>query len=310
MSKRISTHAYQALRDALPVITWYKPALRRFLDTALRDHAELLTGIDFTTDTKRAAADLLVDRLLRQEVKYHNVTLGLMLEVSQMERFPDIERLPAEKDRDAKLQAARSAVAHLKTFTEGYRKDLLEIEKIREAREREAKQQEKLRKFSDDLDGIKAQFLALHADKSSAQARGYKFEQLLHDLFSLYDLEPRLAYNIEYDQVDGSFTHETDDFIVEARWREQQSSRGDGDIFAAKVKRRGKNALGLFVSINGFKSTFIDCYNESTSFITLDGQDLMAILEGRLPLDEALKMKKRHANDTGSCYLPVASLLR
>jgi hypothetical protein len=41
MSKKISTDAYQALRDALPVIMWYKKSFNRYLRTALRDHPQL-----------------------------------------------------------------------------------------------------------------------------------------------------------------------------------------------------------------------------------------------------------------------------
>ena len=43
----------------------------------------------------------------------------------------------------------------------------------------------------------------------------------------------------------GSFTFDTDDYIVEARWRADPTDRGDGDIFAKKVERKGKNAVGL-----------------------------------------------------------------
>jgi hypothetical protein len=67
--KRISTAAYQALRDALPVIVWYKDSFRRYLRTALRDHPEILAGLDFNSN-KHAIADEVVDRLKKHENVY------------------------------------------------------------------------------------------------------------------------------------------------------------------------------------------------------------------------------------------------
>ena len=50
-------------------------------------------------------------------------------------------------------------------------------------------------------------------------------------------------------------------------------------------------------------------YGASTPFITLEGGDLMAVLDERIPLDELLRRKKRHANETGECYFPASRML-
>ncbi len=67
--------------------------------------------------------------------------------------------------------------------------------------------------------------------------------------------------------------------------------------------------MGLFVSVNGFASTFLGRFNEGTPFITMDGTDLYVVLSNLIRLDDLLRAKKRHANETGSCYLPVKELL-
>src|SRR3954453_16603575 len=67
--------------------------------------------------------------------------------------------------------------------------------------------------------------------------RGKDFEVFVTDLFTLFDMEPRLAYELEREQIDGSLTFDTDDYIVEARWRNEPVSRADADAFAAKVHR-------------------------------------------------------------------------
>lgn len=37
--------------------------------------------------------------------------------------------------------------------------------------------------------------------------------------------------------------------------------------------------------------------------------DLYLVLDQRKRLDDLLKLKKRHANETGSCFLPASALL-
>jgi hypothetical protein len=81
------------------------------------------------------------------------------------------------------------------------------------------------------------------------------------------------------------------------------------DAFAAKVRRKGKNALGLFVAVNGLSSAALATYHESTPFITMDGGDIYLVLDGRVRLDDLLRAKRRRANETGSCYLSAQETL-
>src|SRR5690606_22916337 len=135
------------------------------------------------------------------------------------------------------------------------------------------------RRFADDLESLNSRFLDLHRE-TDVHARGYAFESLLADLFLIFDLEPRVSYSIDLEQIDGSFSFDTDDYILEARWRKDRADRPDGDIFKTKVESKGRNALGLFVSINGFTANLLERYKTSTPFITMDGMDLIAILDG------------------------------
>lgn len=305
--KRISTEAYQALREALAVITWNKRPFETLLRTALRDHPELLAGLNFG-EPKRVVADELVDRLVSKEAQWQDVSLRLMLEVASMTRFPNIEQIKEPSDRELRLADAQAAVAHLKEMTKSLATQVADSEKATAQREAARAQAEAMRKFDDDVDDLKQRFIAMQAEKDVVK-RGYALESLLADLFLMFDMEPRMSYNLELEQVDGAFTFDTDDYIIEARWRQAAADRGDADIFSAKVQRKGKNALGLFVSINGFKQTFIDQYNEATSFITMDGSDIYLTLDRRVRLDELLRLKKRHSNETGSCHYPASKVV-
>lgn len=304
--KRISTGAYQALRDALPVVTWYKRPFESLLRTALRDYPEMLGSLDFS-DTKRNVADELVRRLVAQEDRYLNATIQLMLELAAMNRFPDMERL-TEPDRSNRLAEARKAVAALQEITREFAGHQEERARLQAEREAGAARVAALRQFSDEIRGLQERFHSL-SQSDDPQQRGRDFERLLSDLFRLFDMEPRTAYSTATEQIDGSLSFGTDDYLLEAKWLKDPVSREAADAFAAKVQRKGKNALGIFVAVNGFSQPALDTYKESTPFITLDGTDLYLVLDARLRLDDLLKAKKRHANETGSCFLPAASFV-
>jgi len=90
-TKRISGAAYNSLRTALGLVFWYKSTLERYLRATLRDHPELLVGINFNSK-KREIADDLVERLIKKENLYQQVTVQLMIELANMQRFPELEQ--------------------------------------------------------------------------------------------------------------------------------------------------------------------------------------------------------------------------
>jgi hypothetical protein len=218
--KRIAPGAYQALREALPVVFFYKRPYENYLRLALRDHPELLAGLNFR-DLKRHVADELVDRLAQREHRYQPVTLQLMTEVASMERFPDLER---QDDAEVRIAEARKAVAELRRWTDRYASAISEQERVA-------------------------------AERAAA------------------------------------------------------TQQADANHFASKVRFKGKNALGLFISVNGFTAGAFDFYAHSTPFLAMDGADLMCVLEQRVRLDDLLRRKKRYANETGHCFFPAQRML-
>jgi hypothetical protein len=305
--KRISGTAYQALRSALALVFWYKPTLERYLRTALRQHPEILRGIDFQLPAKREIANTVVDRLVESESTHQHVTIALMIELSNMTRFIELEGLDDER-RSKYLPRAQQAVAELKGQTSAYERLLAERERLEAERLEYASQAASRRQFSEELSALRVRFFELHAMQDSPQRRGQLFEPFLNALFALFNLDPRLSYATDTEQIDGAFSFDTDDYIVEAKWTKSPVSRAQADAFAAKVQRKGKNALGLIVSINGLTEDARKAYDRSTPFMTLDGADLVYVLEERIPLDEMLRRKKRHANETGECYFPASRM--
>jgi hypothetical protein len=305
-AKRIDVRAYNALAEALAVVFWNKQPLARYLRGMLRDVPEVLTDLDFYGDTKRETAGRLVDHLLDEEAKYQRVTIALMLNVAAMDSFPNLQ---GREDSTQLVSQAQRAVAELRTWTERNQALIDQHEQYAQDIATAAAKAATSRAFSASIQALREQFLAMHADVSNPQARGKAFEGFLNQLFGLFDLNPRAAYSLEREQIDGAFSFDTDDYILEARWRQEPIGREHLDVFKSKISRKGKNALGLYISVGGFTGDALQEYSASTPFITLEGGDLMAVLDARIPLDELLHRKKRHANEAGGCYFPASRML-
>jgi hypothetical protein len=304
--KRIDARAYNALADALAVVFWNKQPLARYLRSMLRDAPEVLVGLDFQADTKRETAGRLVDHLLAEEAKYQAVTIALMLNVAAMDSFPNLE---CHENSVHLIAQAERAVAELRMWTQRYQALIDQHEQYAQDIAAATAKAATSRTLSASIQALREQFLAMHADACNPQARGKAFEGFLNELFGLFDLTPRAAYSLEREQIDGAFTFDTDDYILEARWWQEPIGREHLDVFKSKISRKGKNALGLYISVSGFTRDALQEYSSSTPFITLEGCDLMAVLEERVRLSELLHRKKRHANETGECYFPASRML-
>jgi hypothetical protein len=306
--KRISAQAYQMLRDALPTITWHKRAFESFLRDALRTRPELLAGLDFGGVTKRETADALVDRLAASEPTYQATTIDLMLEIAAMTRFPNVEQIKEPGDRAMRLKQADDAVGRLRTVVAPYSEQAEVKARSAAAKTVQAARQARTQQFADELRALRDRYMALHKADDPHQ-RGRDFEFLLTDLFLLFDMEPRLSYILPHEQIDGSLSFDTDDYIVEARWRKEPADPSDLNFFKTKVERKGRNALGIFVSVQGFTPGALAQFASMSPFVVFTGDDIFLVFDGRIRMDDLLRAKKRHVNETGDCNLPARNLL-
>lgn len=158
-----------------------------------------------------------------------------------------------------------------------------------------------------EMEKLRERFLALLAE-TNAQARGYAFEGFLNDLFRVNGLAPREPFRVMGEQIDGSFEWQSHVFLLEARWRQDVADAPDLYVLRGKVEGKSDWTRGLFISVNGFSSLAADTFSKGrrANLITMDGQDLMLILEQRCSLQDAIRVKLRHAGETGEVYLPLA----
>ena len=142
------------------------------------------------------------------------------------------------------------------------------------------------------------------------QGRGYRLEEMLKQLFELFDLDPKASFKIEGEQIDGAFTFDSVDYLFEAKWQNELVRANALDSLASKVQRKLDNTLGLFLSINGFSPEGISAHSSGRKVLLLmDGSDIMAVLDGRIELPELLKRKRRHAAQTGEIYMRYQDML-
>lgn len=302
--QRISTQALLALKDALANIYWRKKEIRQFIELTM-ENPYIVSTIDWQENPKFESVSQLIDRMAARPDIYKNDLLKLLQETSNFNDFSHLKYWDAKGDL---TKRAKEAVEKLRIQTKGY---FDAIEELNKAAERRVENIEKVKQtisFSEKLEELKKQFFEI-ASGANAQQRGFKLEKLLNELFHLFDLLPKAAFKITGEQIDGSFTFDNDDYILEAKWQKAQVNAGDLYKFGGKISGKLKNTLGLFISLDGYST---DCTETGSSvvksMILMDGQDLMLVLDGRIRLNEMIFIKRRHASDTGEIYYRISGI--
>lgn len=302
--KIISPIAINALSEALTNIYWYKGELRSFLTQTVSDTA-ILTQLNWE-DYKRNIVSKLINFLAKHQDTYKNDLLRIMTEVCKMNDFSHLERLD---DGKAKAKVAKQTVEALRNQMAGHKDLVDELKKQEERRKKAFEKTLKVKDVQQKLEEIKVDFFQL-VSSSDPQARGFKLEKIIKELFALFDLDPKASFKIQGEQIDGGFTFESSDFLFEGKWQKELCSIQDLDAFSGKLSRKLDNTLGLFCSINGFSEDAVKAHSTGRRLmILMDGSDLMAVLEGRIDLLQLLLRKRRHASQTGNIYLKIHEII-
>ena len=201
-------------------------------------------------ETKRTATGQLVRALRLKENQYQEVVIDALVALNQASStFPHLARLDNGSELVANAKAAHRAV---RSVVQQYSELAAQRETARRESEGLAAKASALRIHQNRLKHLHDEFLRMHGMADEPQKRGRTFERFLNDLFELWDLNPRAAYSIEHEQIDGAFTLRTDDYILEARWRSKPLQPKDLHDFRGKIDGKARNTLGLCVSIGGF----------------------------------------------------------
>lgn len=292
--KKISPQAVISLKEALSVIFWKKEDLQDFIKLAIVNNA--IIGTLNWGGTKREAVKELIERMTSRQDIYKDDLMNLFMTVTD---FDDFSNLKFWDEDGSKTKTAKGAVYKLRTHTKGYIQHSKEQE---QAQKRKVEIEKKIiqnKSLGDELSKLKDRFNALATSKD-LQKRGFDLEKFLYDLFLLYELEPKGSFKNHGEQIDGAFTFQGTDFLLEAKWK-KQVDRGELATFCYKVETKFKTAVGLFVTIDGLTSEAIS--PDFKSIIIMDGFDIITILDGRVTLPDLLFRKRRKAIETGKIYV-------
>jgi len=303
-ARKIAPAALHALKEALALVYWYKSDLRSFLTQCVAD-ASVLSRVNWS-DYKRNIASNLVDFFAKNEDVYQRQLLRLMTEVAKVKDFSHLARLDDGKDKVAR---ARSAVEALQAQIGDLGRLMEEEREVEKRRQESYKQRLATDAVRKALESLTKDYLDLLSSQDS-QARGYRLEKILRGLFELFDLDPRASFRVVGEQIDGAFSFEGTDYLLEAKWQKEPVRACHLDSLAGKLSRKLDNTLGLYLAINGYSEDGVRAHSSGRRLILLmDGSDLMAVLEGRVDLVKLLLRKRRAAAQSGNIYLKVHEIL-
>jgi hypothetical protein len=150
-------------------------------------------------------------------------------------------------------------------------------------------------------------------ESKNAQRRGYVLQELLERVFTLHEIPVTKPFtrNNGAEQIDGKFELDGWHYLVECRWRTKLADIRALDGLHGQVIRGGKQAMGLFLSINGWSENVPPMLkqNSDKSIILMEGYDLRCVLDQHVGLRELLKAKICALNDCEPFY-SVVQLLR
>jgi len=158
------------------------------------------------------------------------------------------------------------------------------------------------------IDTLKKDFLEM--PKVDPQKRGYDFQKFLNKFFEVYGLKPKSAYRLTGEEIDGSFDHNGNTYLLEAKYHNKPTGQSDLLAFSGKLSGKSTWARGLFISYSGFTKDGLEAFarGKSTNAIGMDSQDIWFILDGKMSLDDALHKKARRAAEKNDFFVSVFDL--
>lgn len=226
----------------------------------------------------------------------------ILTELCKLRSLPDKDVPNPDAGLNALREIKRYAIEH----------DLFAQAEVGVSASRKAAAEERaklLQERQELLADLKQRFLkgTVSVDRQDA---GYSLEDILQKLFPLFEIDYRKSYRTKTQQIDGHFRFEGFDYLVEAKWRTDQPTEGEIGGFKRKVDTKFESTRGVFVSINGYREEVVEQFSGAHSKILFfTGEDLIHILEGRIDLREALRIKIEKAAQEGRVLISVSSML-
>ncbi|MBI5093538.1 MAG: hypothetical protein HZB26_13985 [Candidatus Hydrogenedentes bacterium] len=294
-----------ALQDAIINVFWRKEDMRSML-------------------TRSEVASLLVSGQDWSQYKYHILHpilttlnsspsgLGSLRRILQETlAYKDGNHLLVFNDGQKRKREAERCLEHLRLLVKDHDAARRTDEEERKARQNKIEESARGRAFQDKLSGIKERFLG-HFQNPDRQDSGYRLEEILYDLFVLFELKPKAPFRRIGEQIDGAFSLEGDHYLLEAKWQARQVNLNDLRDLDGAVASSLDNTLGLFISINGFTKEGLQGYLQGhrPRLFCFDGADLTLTLEGQIDLRELIQRKKDIAVQKRNIFCSATEILQ
>jgi len=154
------------------------------------------------------------------------------------------------------------------------------------------------------------EFCVLLGDTSDRQGRGYRLEELLGEVATLDGMRYAPPFRKgTVTQTDGMLTYEGFQYLIEARWRSDAADVAQIAALAHKADRSLVSTRGLFLSVAGFRDAVIDELERGPkNLLLMTGAELSLILEGRLTLVDAMRLKVEEGAKRGRIFYDITRL--
>lgn len=305
MTGHFPDNVMTALKDTAVKVFWTKKHLREVLS-----HCSVPSSLIAAQDWDQVKYYVL-DPILNFLNQSPEGLSSLRQILSEALSYTDCGHLLRHQDGQRLKREAETALDRLRLLVEKH-DATLRTERDELARRRaEVQQARGQQAFSQRLEAIKQRFLLFHS-ATDKQARGYDLQQILYDLFALVDLEPRGAFRVQGEEIDGAFVLDGDDYLLEAKWQQVPVALHELRDLDGAVASNLDNTLGLFVAINGFSPDALQRYREGgrPRLICMDGTDLMVVLEGQIDLGDLLRRKRSIAAQHGAVFVAARDILQ
>ena len=156
---------------------------------------------------------------------------------------------------------------------------------------------------------LRNRFETMSDGGTTPQERGILFEQLMNQWFKLEGILAQNGFkrNEGGEQIDGSFELDGWYYLVECKWQSEMTSAKEVDGLLGKLGRSGVQALGVFISVNGWSSHVVPLMKQNSDkrIFLVNGEDIRQSLSGKVGLVEMLRTKKEALNLSSEPYASV-----
>lgn len=138
--------------------------------------------------------------------------------------------------------------------------------------------------------------------------RGIALEKMLEQLFEYEGIAKKGSFrrNEGAEQIDGAFELAGQQYLAECKWKSAQESLDSLDILTMKSQRSGPSVYSLMLSIKGWSEhvPVLLKRNPSKTTLLMNGNDLEAVLNGKISLGALIAFKQRRLVFWGEPFAP------